>query len=158
MGLRPSTKIHRNMNKKNQSTEFSYYGLYLLNYLKENHPDKADDSDFIAGRSDRAADVYEQSRLNGATPEGAQEAAMAALTEGLHFSKHNTIIEVLWNEFADEVPPGEAVRFALKLLPELEEVFDKYPLSDDFGYTPEYDTLYTELTGAVAIYLEAHGI
>lgn len=146
------------MNKKNQSTEFSYYGLYLLKYLKENHPDKATDTDFIAGRADRAADVYEQSRLSGYTPEGAQELAMAALMEGLHFSKYNTIIEVLWNEFADEVPPGEAAKFALKLQPELEEVFTRYPLADDFAYTPEYDYLYTELTGAVVTYLEAHGV
>lgn len=146
------------MNKKNQSTEFSYYGLYLLQYLKENHPDKATDADFIAGRSDHAADVYEQSRLSGTTPEGAQELAMAALTEGLHFSKYNTIIEVLWNEFADEVPPGEAAKFALKLQPELEKVFARYPLTDDFSYTPEYDRLYTELTGVVVTYLEAYGI
>ena len=26
------------MNDKNKSAEFSYYGLYLLKYLKENHP------------------------------------------------------------------------------------------------------------------------
>lgn len=146
------------MKKKNQSTELSYYGLYLLKYLKENHPDKATDADFIAGRSDHAADVYEQSRLSGATLEGAQELAMAALTGGLHFSKYNTIIEVLWNEFAEEVPPGEAAKFALKLQPELEEVFARYPLADDFVYTPEYEHLYTELTGAVVTYLEAHGV
>lgn len=151
------------MNKKNQPTELSYYGLYLLNYLKENHPDKASDTDFIMERADHAANVYEQSRLDGYTPEGAQELAMSALTEGLHFSKYNTIIEVFWNEFADEVPPGEAAEFALKLLQslqELEEVFARYPLADDFAYTAEYDLLYTELTGTVLIYLEleAHGI
>lgn len=149
------------MNKKNQPTELSYYGLHLLNYLKENHPDKASDTDFIMERADHAANVYEQSRLDGYTPEGAQELAMSALTEGLHFSKYNTIIEVFWNEFADEVPPGEAAEFALKLLQslqELEEVFARYPLADDFAYTAEYDLLYTELTGTVLIYLEAHGI
>lgn len=149
------------MNDKNQPTEFSYYGLYLLNYLKENHPGKATEADFIAGRADRAADVYEQSRLQGYTPEGAQELAMATLTEGLHFSKYNTIIEVLWNEFTDEVPPGKAAELALKLLqsqPELEKVFARYPLADGFAYTAEYDLLYTELTGIVSIYLEAHGI
>ena len=146
------------MNKKNQPTEFSYYGLYLLKYLKENHPDKATDTDFITGRADHAADVYEQSRLSGATPEGAQELAMAALTGGLHFSKYNTIIEVLWNEFAEEVPPGEAAKFALKLQPELEEVFARYPLADGFAYTPEYEHLSTELTGVVVTYLEAHGV
>lgn len=146
------------MNKKNQSTEFSYYGLYLLKYLKENHPDKATDAGFIDGRSECAADVYEQSRLSGYTPEGAQELAMAALMKGLHFSKYNTIIEVLWNEFAEEVPPGEAAKFALTLQPALEDVFSRYPLTDGFAYTSEYDQLYTELTGTVAIYLEEHGI
>ena len=90
------------MNDKNKSAEFSYYGLYLLKYLRENHPDRASDTDFIEERADHAADVYEQSRLEGATPEGAQELAMAALLQDLHFSKYNTVIEVLWNEFADE--------------------------------------------------------
>lgn len=146
------------MNDKNKSAEFSYYGLYLLKYLKENHPDRASDTDFIEERADHAANVYEQSRLEGATPEGAQELAMAALLQDLHFSKYNTVIEVLWNEFADEVPPGDAPVFALTLLPATEEVFARYPLADSFAYTPEYDLLYTELTGTVAIYLEEHGI
>lgn len=146
------------MNKNNQSTDLSYYGLYLLKHLKENHPDKAADADFIESRADHAADVYEQSRLQGYTPEGAQELAMAALTEGLHFSKYNTIIEVLWNEFGDEVEPGNALAFALTLQPVLEAVFARYPLTDNFAYTPEYDLLYTELTGAVATYLEEHGV
>ncbi len=146
------------MNDKNKSAEFSYYGLYLLKYLKENHPDRASDTDFIEERADHAADVYEQSRLEGATPEGAQELAMAALLQGLHFSKYNTVIEVLWNEFADEVPPGDAPAFALTLLPAMEEVFARYPLADGFTYTAGYDGLYTELTGTVAIYLEEHGI
>ena len=146
------------MNDKNKSAEFSYYGLYLFKYLRENHPDRASDTDFIEGRADHAADVYEQSRLEGATPEGAQELAMAALLQGLHFSKYNTVIEVLWNEFADEVSPGDAPAFALTLLPAMEEVFARYPLADGFAYTPEYDLLYTELTGTVAIYLEEHGI
>ena len=53
------------MNDKNKSAEFSYYGLYLLKYLRENHPDRASDTDFIEERADHAADVYEQSRLEG---------------------------------------------------------------------------------------------
>lgn len=146
------------MIQKNLTTDLSYYGLYLLKYLKENHPGKAADTDFIESRADHAADVYEQSRLEGYTSEGAQELAMAALTKGLHFSKYNTIIEVLWNEFGDEVEPGNALAFALTLQPELEEVFARYPLTDNFAYTSEYDLLYTELTGAVATYLEEHGV
>ena len=32
------------MKQKNQSAVLSYYGLYLLQYLKENHPDKTADT------------------------------------------------------------------------------------------------------------------
>ena len=60
---------------------------------------------------------------------------MAALLQDLHFSKYNIVIEVLWNEFADEVPPGDAPAFALTLLPAMEEVFARYPLADGFTYT-----------------------
>ena len=143
------------MNKMNKPAELSYYGLYLLSYLKENHPDKAGDAAFIEARADH---VYERARLEGYLPEGAHELAMAALLEGLHFSKYNTVIEVLWNECADEVPQSEAPAAALKLLPYLEGVFARYPLSDDFAYSPEYEQLCTELTGAVLISLKENGL
>lgn len=146
------------MNTTDKPTELSYYGLYLLSYLKENHPDKVHDTAFIDSRSDHAADVYEQSRLEGYLPEGAHELAMAALLEGLHFSKYDTIIEVLWNEFSDEVAQSEAPAATLKLQPSLEGIFSQYPLSDDFAYSPEYEQLYTELTGAIQILLEEDGI
>ncbi|MEA4840743.1 MAG: DUF1896 family protein [Bacteroidales bacterium] len=48
--------------------------------------------------------------------------------------------------------------FAVKQQPSLEEIFAKYPLSDDFAYTPEDDALYTELTGAIIIHIETYGI
>lgn len=146
------------MNKKDKPTELSYYGLYLLSHLKENHPDKVHDTAFIASRSDHAADVYEQARLEGYLPEGAHELAMAALLEGLHFSKYDTIIEVLWNEFSDKVAQSDAPAAALKLQPSLEGIFSRYPLSDDFAYSPEYEQLYTELAGAILILLEEDGI
>lgn len=142
------------MINKNQPTEFSYYGLYLLSYLKENHPDKATDTDFINSRADHAATIYEQSRLEGYTPEGSQELAMAALMGELHFSAYNTIIEVLWNEFENEVEPGYAPALALQLLPILKPIFSRYPLSDDSVQPAEYDLLYTELTGAISLITE----
>ena len=52
------------MNKKNkkEQTELSYYGLYLLNYLKENKFEQANDTAFIKGRADSAAETYERAR------------------------------------------------------------------------------------------------
>ena len=38
-------------------------------------------------------------------------------------------------------------------------VFSAYDLSDDnFALSPEYDLLYTELTGAVVLYIEEYGV
>ena len=146
------------MNQNNKPAELSYYGLYLLSHLKDNHPDKAHDAAFVESRADRAAEMFEQARREGYPPEGAQEIAMAALLEGLRFSKYDTIIEVLWNEFAEEVAQSDAPAVALRLLPYMEGIFTQYPLSDDFAYSPEYEQLYTELTGAVSISLEENGI
>lgn len=146
------------MNQNNKPAELSYYGLYLLSYLKENHPDKVHDASFVEERADRAAEVFEQARLEGYTPEGAHELAMAALLEGLHFSKYDTLVEVLWNECSDEIPQSEAPAVALKLLPYMEGIFARYPLSDDFAYSPEYEQLCTELMGAVLICIEENGI
>ena len=146
------------MNQNNKPAELSYYGLYLLSYLKDNHPDKAHDAAFVESRADRAAEIFEHTRHEGYPPEGAQEIAMAALLEWLRFSKYDTIIEVLWNEFAEEVAQSDAPAVALRLLPYMEGIFTQYPLSDDFAYSPEYEQLYTELTGAVSISLEENGI
>jgi len=38
----------------------------------------------------------------------------------------------------------------------IQETFDKYNLTDEFVATPEYDTLYTELTGTVVLLIEAN--
>lgn len=146
------------MNQNNKPLELSYYGLYLLSYLREHHPDKAADTVLVAERADHAAETFEQARREGHLPESAQELAMNALLEGLHFSKHDTLVEVLWNEFADEVPQSDAPTVALTLQPYMEGIFALYPLSDDFAYSPEYEQLCTELTGAVAIHFEENGI
>ena len=142
------------MNHKNKITELSYYGLYLQNYLNEHHPDRATDTAFVNERADQAAEVYEQSRLEGYTPDSAQELAMATLVKGLHFSPYNTIVEILWNEFEDEVEPGYAPELALQLFQILKPGFSHYPITDDFAQSAEYDRFYTETTGIIAILLE----
>lgn len=148
------------MKKKNkEQTELSYYGLYLLNYLQENKFEQASDRDFIKERADRAAEIYEQARLDGSSAAGAQELAMAALVSGLHYSKHGILREVVESEFAAEVPEAEREAFTGKLLPLVGNVFTGYDLSDDhFALSPDYDLLYTELTGAAAIYIEEYGV
>ena len=148
-----------NRKKNNGQTDFSYYGLYLLDYLRKNKFEQATDEAFIRERADRAAEVYERARLDGSSTAGAQELAMNTLMEGLRYSKYAILRDVVENEFADEVPEAEREAFTQKLLPLVGNVFSIYDLSDDnFALSPDYDLLYTELTGAVVLYIEEYGV
>ena len=143
----------------NVNTDLGYYSLYLLRYLKGNRFPQADDSAFINARADRAAETYEQARRDGYPTDGAQELAMAVLTGGLGLSRWNVLEEVVANEFYDEVGDDVREAFLEKVLPLMEGVFSIYDLSDDgFSQSAEYDDLYNELTGAVALYIEAYGV
>ena len=109
-------------------------------------------------RDELASATFEQARLVGYPVEGAQELAMQALMQGLHFSEYRTLADVLENEFSDTVPSEKVLPLALKLLPKFKEIFSGYPLADDFARSPAYESLYTELTGAVAIHIDEYGI
>ena len=172
-----------NNKKKNEvQTDFSYYGLYLLDYLRNNRFEQATDTAFIRERADRAAETYEQARLDGYPTEGAQELAMNILLRittssqalrrqgaqelamnillrGLHYSKHAILREVVESEFADDVPEDKQDGFIAGLLPLVDAVFSIYDLSDDnFALSPDYDLLRTELTGAIVLYIEEYGV
>lgn len=132
---------------------FSYYGLALLDYLRGSHPDLAPDTDFIGARAQAAAETYSRViRGGGSRIEAAQEAD-AVLYRGLHFSLYDTLTHVIRREFADDIPEEDAREAALILLPQAREVARGYELSDDFASTPQYEQLYTELTGTVQILL-----
>jgi hypothetical protein len=149
-------KNNKKMNRKNTTTDISYYSLSLTRFLRESFPELAGDSKLIAARSEAAAETYEQAVLNGSNPIEAEEQASVVLFQGLDFSKHDLLITILWEEFADIIDPDDAKTFAIDLLPECEAVFSNYPLSADFENEPEWDLLYTELTGTIAIYLDEH--
>ena len=144
------------MAKNNSSPrgELSYYGLSLLSYLSDSHPDKTGDKSFITKRADLAAEVYSEAIRDGLTHIEAEELANAELYRGLHFSVYNTLVNILWDEFSVEIPEDTARKVALQVLPLCGNVLAKYPLGDDFADTPAYDLLYTELVGTIQILLE----
>lgn len=146
-------------NKNIASAELSYYGLYLLDYLRKYHPDKVIDTEFITGREEAASETFEKERAAGSTVEAAQEEAMRVLLEGLHFSPYALLLEVVENEFSEEVQEQEREAFCREIFPHLKNLFAGYPTTDDtFALSPEHDLLYTELTGAIMLYLEAYGV
>ena len=142
-------------NKKTVQAELSYYGLYLLDYLRKYHPDKISDTNLIAEREEATTSTFEKERLAGSTVEYAHEGAMRVLLRGLHFSPYALLREVVENEFADEITETDREAFCNELYPYLTNLFAGYDTSDDtFALSPEHDLLYTELVGIVMIYLE----
>ncbi len=137
---------------------FSYFELALTSYLYENFPDKAEDKTFISNRATLASEAYSQAIKDGYSHQGAGEKAQTVLFEGLYFSPYSTIIEVLCNEFDDQVPEALLSSFGKILLEKTRKLFAKYELSDDFAYTPQYESLYTELTGFILTTLERNGL
>ena len=160
-GNQQQSKLQKQQQPKQseqQPQELSYYRLLLLSFLRESHPELVSDTDFIATRADSAAEAYCEAVRTGSTHDAAAEIANQILFSGLHFSKYDVIVTVLWNEFSEEVPQGNAGTLALRLLPVCEEIFAKYPLSDEFMFEPAFDNLYTEITGTILIWLDDNGI
>lgn len=142
------------MNNQNHPADLSYFRLALLTFLNESHPHLASDEKFITARTEIALDTYEQAVRNGQNPLEADFLANEILFHGLHFSKHDTLKNILWNEFSAEIPEEQAKEAAIRFLPHCETIFSKYPLSDDFAYESDYKLLYTELTGTIWLLIE----
>lgn len=138
----------------NTQKELSWFKLSLLHFLYESHPELTEDTNLINARGDMAAETYSEAIANGHNHQEAEELAHEVLYKGLHFSKHDTLVTVIWNEFSGEIPMDEAKEYAIKLLPKMEAVFSKYPLSDEFAYSTDFTGLYTELTGVLSIWIE----
>ena len=132
----------------------------IESYLKDYHPERLADEAFIRARSDAAAQAYEDAFRQGYPVLEAGYIATEVLFAGLHFSPYYTLEQIIENEFANVVPPERAADFALRLLQSdtIRETIEKYEPGDDFDGSPEYDQLYTELTGVIVELLEADGV
>lgn len=117
--------------------KLSYFQLRLLAFLRENHPEKINNHGFIRQRSELAALAYTEAILSGQSHSDAESVANAELYRGLHFSKYNTLFEILSEEFTDTINVDRIPQYALELLPLCEAVFLAYPLNDGFVDTPE---------------------
>ena len=140
--------------------EFSYYRLRLESHLKDYHPERLADEAFIRARSDAAAQAYEDAFRQGYPVLEAGYMATEVLFAGLHFSPYYTLEQIIENEFFSVIPPDRASDFALRLLQSdsIRDTIAKYEPGDDFDGSPEYDQLYTELTGVIVELLEADGV
>ena len=146
--------------KENNKQELSYFRLKLRSYMSEHHPERLQDTEFITARADMALTAYCDAVAQGFTHPEAESMASEVLYQGLHFSKYDILVSVLENEFEKELPSPLPERLTPMLLKNkaVQSVFDKYELTDDFGATPEYEKLYTELTGTIVLLIEVNGL
>ena len=140
--------------------ELSYFRLKLEAYLGEHFPERVNENTFITARADEALTAYCDAVVQGFSHPEAETMASEVLYQGLHFSKYDTLVSVLENEFEKELPSPLPERLTPMLLKNkaVQSVFDKYELTDDFGASPEYEKLYTELTGIIVLLIEVNGL
>ena len=136
--------------------ELSYFRLKLENYLSEHFPEMLGDKSFITAKADEALTAYCDAVAQGFSHPEAEVMASEVLYQGLHFSKYDTLVSVLENEFEKELPSPLPERLTpmLQKNKAVQSVFAKYDLTDEFGASPEYERLYTELTGTIVLLIE----
>lgn len=138
--------------------DLSYFKLRLQELLNTSFPEKANDHKFIEQRSSWAAQAYQDAFNLGNTHEQCNEIANYLLFQNLYFSKFDTVFQVVCTEFDTQMADEELRPFALKMLSICESVFSNYQLTDDFAYGDEFDLLYTEITGTIAIWIQENGL
>lgn len=140
--------------------ELSYFRLKLETYLNEHFPEMMGEKSFITTRADEALTAYCDAVAQGFTHLEAESMASKVLFQGLHFSKYDTLVSVLESEFEKELPAPLSERLTPILLKNkaIQDVFSEYDLTDDFGASPEYEKLYTELTGTIVLLIEANNL
>ncbi len=144
--------------KQNTKQELSYFRLKLRSYMSEHYPERLQDTEFITAQADMALTTYCDAVAQGFTHPEAESMASEVLYQGLHFSKYDTLVSVLENEFERELPAPLPERLSLLLLSNkaVQATFDKFGLTDTFVASEQYDRLYTELTGTIVLLIESN--
>ena len=144
----------------NKMPELSYFKLKLTTFLSEHQPELVDDATLVSSRSDAALTAYCDAVVQGFSHPEAESIASNVLFEGLHFSKYDTLVSVLENEFEAELPSPLPEKLAPILLRNkaVQRVFANYHLTDDFAASPQYEDLYTELSGTIVLIIEQNNL
>ena len=146
--------------KQNNKQELSYFRLKLKSYMSEYHPERLQDTEFITTRADMALTAYCDAVAQGFTYPEAESMASEVLYQSLHFSKYDTLVSVLEDEFERELPAPLPERLAPILLSNkaVQATFDKFGLTDILASDEQYDRLYTELTGTIVLLIESNNL
>ena len=144
--------------KENNKLELSFFRLKLKSYMSEHLPEKLQDAEFITARADMALTAYCDAVAQGFTHPEAESMASEVLYQSFHFSKYDTLVSVLENEFERELPASLPERLATILLSNkaVQATFDKFGLTDTLASDEQYGRLYTELTGTIVLLTKSY--
>ena len=141
------------MKTDNSKKELSYFRLKLESYMSEHHPERMSDTEFITARADMALTACCDAVAQGFNHLEAESIASEVLFCGLHFSKYDTLVSVLEDEFERELPAPLPEKLVPILLSNkaIQATFDKFGLTDTLASDEQYGRLYTELTGTIVL-------
>ena len=144
--------------KQHNKQELSYFRLKLRSYMSEHYPERLGDKEFITARADMALTAYCNAVAQGFNHLEAERIASEVLFCGLHFSKYDTLVSVLEDEFERELPAPLPEKLVPILLSNkaIQATFDKFGLTDTLASDEQYDRLYTELTGTIVLLIESN--
>lgn len=140
--------------------EISFYFLYLKQYLMSYRFAGVTD-DYIQSRAEAAEQAYEDARRNGHEVDEAHAISMAVLLDGFRYSDYEIIMDVLEEEFSDDVSDEMRPFMAshLQTIKMVEDVFDNYDVqANTFVTSGKYYQLRCELTGVISIILTEYGV
>ena len=148
------------MKTDNSKKELSYFRLKLESYMSEHHPERMSDTEFITARADMALTACCDAVAQGFNHLEAESIVSEVLFCGLHFSKYDTLVSVLEDEFERELPAPLPEKLVPILLSNkaIQATFDKFGLTDTLASDEQYGRLYTELTGTIVLLIESNNL
>lgn len=142
-------------------TDFNYYYLYLLQYLRSNKYEVDNDHPQLQANSIAALDAFEDARRNGATVTMAEEEAIRVLFTNIGESEYNIVSELILENFGDTIDLDceEAVEYwtnqVITDIPDLFDGFDRMAI----GLDPlDLSIMENEIVGKIVIYLSDNGL
>lgn len=136
----------------------SYYKERLQHLLNNSFPELVPDTTLLDQRSQCAKTVYDGAMKSGNSIEQCEYYADHILFEKFHFSKFETVSNIINNNFGNLMKHNELEPFSLKMLKLYAPLFDKYELSDDFAYTYDFDKLCMEITASILSWINEHEV
>lgn len=142
-------------------SDFNYYYLYLLQYLRSNKYEVENDHPQLQANSIAALDAFEDARRNGATVTMAEEEAIRVLFTNIGESEYNIVSELILENFSDTIDLDceEAVEYwtnqVMTDIPDLFDGFDRMAI----GLDPlDLSIMENEIVGKIVIYLSDNGL